>query len=179
MSTPEPLRQPDEEAAPQITDAGARLPLPSGGRYAGIGFGRVVAVADSLDEVVRRLDEAGADRRYVEIWELAPDSDQIRYAWSCREVPPEHAGVVPRSQYLDNPVMHENEKLAQQITKEARANANSPYANKVVAIVKGQVAAVADDWDELDAALVKLRADPNEILCLDTSPESDGAMDIW
>jgi hypothetical protein len=179
MSTSEPVRQPDVEPAPQTLDARANLPSPSTGRYAGIGQGRVIAMSDSLDEVMRRLDEAGADRRYVEIWELAPNSDQIQYAWSCRQVPPENAGVIPWSQYLDNPVMRRNEEFAQKITKEARANANSPYANKVVAIVNGQVAALANNWDELYDVLKKLRTAPEETLCLDTSPDSDGANDIW
>jgi hypothetical protein len=71
-SIPDPVPDHDEGRARKTTEEPASgPPTPPKGRYAGIGNGRVLIVSDSLDEVVRRLDEAGADRRYVEIWEVA------------------------------------------------------------------------------------------------------------
>src|SRR5437588_8955620 len=123
MSSPEPVRQPDEEPVPKKEEVGATPQPPPGGRFAGIGNGRVLVVSDSLDEVVRRLDEAGADRQHVEIWEVARDADRVGYVWSCRQCPPEQSGGFPgRTLFRDNPVMQRNEQLARQISEEARSN---------------------------------------------------------
>jgi hypothetical protein len=173
MSTTDPARHPNEEtlASPQPPDAV---------RFAGIANGRVAVKAATLDEVVRRLDEMGAERQEVEIWEVAPDSDKVAYAWSCRRIPPEYAGNLPgRSMYAGNPVMQRNEELARKINEEARSNPNSPYAGKFVGIVNGAVAVVADSLDELDRQLGEIGASPAETLGLEASRDYDEVEEIW
>jgi hypothetical protein len=173
MSTPDPVRQPNEEptVSPQSPDAV---------RFAGIANGRVAVKAATLDEVVRRLDEMGADRQEVEIWEVAPDSDKVAYAWSCRRIPAESAGNLPgRPLFAGNPVMQRNEELARKINEEARSNPNSPYAGKFVGILNGQVAVVAESWAELGRRFRPMVSDPAEALCLEASRDPDVVEDIW
>ena len=172
MSTPDPVRQPDDEptASPQS---------PGAVRFAGVANGRVAVKAATLDEVVRRLDEMGADRQEVEIWEAGRDSDKIEYVWSCRRIPPGHAGPLPgRPLFAGDPVMQRNEALARKIGEEARSDPRSPYAGKFVAIVNGQVAAVADSWRELGPKLRQMGASPAETLCVEVSRDPDEVMDI-
>jgi hypothetical protein len=173
MSTTDPVRQPSEEtpASPQSADAV---------RFAGVANGRVAVKAVTLDEVVRRLDELGADRQEVEIWEVAPDSDKIAYAWSCRRIPPGRGGPLPgRTLFPDNPIMQRNEEIARRINQEARSDPSSPYAGKWVIIVKGEVAATADNWDELNRTLDQMGANPAETYCVEASRDYDEVMDIW
>jgi hypothetical protein len=173
MSSPDPVRQPSEEtpASPQSPDTV---------RFAGIANGRVAVKAVTLDEVVRRLDEMGADRQEVEIWEVAPDSDKVAYAWSCRRVPPEYAGNLPgRSLFAGNPVMQHNEELARKISEEARSNPGSPYAGKFVGILNGQVAVVAESWAELGRRFRPMVSNPAEALCVEASRDPDVVEDIW
>lgn len=55
-----------------------------------------------------------------------------------------------------------NQELATRINEEALADPRSPHAGKFVGIVRGQVAAIADDLDELGRRLDALPADPAE-----------------
>jgi hypothetical protein len=172
MSTSDPVRQPEDAptATPQSPDAV---------RFAGIADGRVAVKAATLDEVLRRLDEMGADRQGVEIWEAARDSDKVEYIWSCRRISPGRGGTLPgRPAFADNPVMQRNEALARTINEEARSDPSSPYAGKFVGIVNGQVAAVADGWSELGAKLRQMGASPAETLCLEASRDPDAVEDI-
>lgn len=173
MSSSDPVRQPNEEtpASPQSPEAM---------RFAGIANGRVAVKAATLDEVVRRLDELGADRQEVEIWEVARESDKVAYAWSCRRIPSEYAGNLPgRPLVADNPVRQRNEELARKISEEARSNPNSPYAGKFVGILNGRVAVVADNWAELGRQFRPMVSDPAEALCLEASRDPDVVEDIW
>jgi hypothetical protein len=170
MSTVDPAQQPSEKPAP---------PSFSSGRFAGIGNGRVVIVSNSLDEVVRRLDEVGAERQEVEIWEVAQDCDKVGYVWSCRRCAPERSGGFPgRTLFPGNPIMQRNEEVARQINEEARADPTSPYAGKWVILIRGQVAAVVDSWDELNRTLDQLGASPAETYCFEASRDYDEVMDI-
>ncbi len=50
--------------------------------------------------------------------------------------------------------------LGGQINQDARSNPNSPYAGRVVGILRGQVVVVADTLDEVAEALERLEPDP-------------------
>jgi hypothetical protein len=180
MSTPDPVRQPNEEPAQQANEqAGVNPQPPPAGRFAGVANRRVVVKAQTLAEVVRRLDELGVDRQGVEIWEAGRDSDKIEYVWSCRRIPPGRGGPLPGTTlFPDNPIMQRNEEVARRINQEARSDPTSPYAGKWVVIVKGQVAATADSWEELHRTLHRLGADPAETYCVEASRDYDEVMDI-
>jgi hypothetical protein len=135
--------------------------------------------AASLDEVVRRLDEMGADRDGAEIWEGNPDSGQVEYSWSCRRIPPERAGnLFERFPARSSPVMQRNEELARRINEEARSNPESPYAGKFVGIVNGAVAVVADSWSELGRKIRQIGASPDETLGVEASRDPDVVEEI-
>ena len=48
-----------------------------------------------------------------------------------------------------NPILERNRELANRINEEALRNPHSPYANKVVGLINGQVVVVDDDLDEV------------------------------
>jgi hypothetical protein len=180
MSTPDAIRQPSEEAGQKTAEASLTPASSPAGRFAGIADGRVVAKAQTLAEVVRLLDETGADRRTVEIWEANPDSNKIEYVWSCCRVPPERAGQLPGTpMYPDNPVMQRNEELARKISEEARSDPSSPYAGKFLGIVNGRVTVVADSWDELDRELARLGTNASETIGVEASRDPDAVEEIW
>jgi len=72
-----------------------------------------------------------------------------------------------------------NRHLASQINDEARRNPQSPYAGKFVGIANGQVAAVADDLDELVRLLQLVEPDPSKTFCLEAGVDYDQVHDIW
>lgn len=69
--------------------------------------------------------------------------------------------------------------LRRPITREARSNPNSPYAGKVVGILRGQVVIVADTLDEVAAVLERLEPDPQRRFFIDASADYDAKHDIW
>jgi hypothetical protein len=73
----------------------------------------------------------------------------------------------------------QNEELARQINREARASPDSPYAGKYVGIVRGQVVAVADTLDELMHLLDRIEPDPERSFCIEASADYDGPHYIW
>jgi hypothetical protein len=64
-----------------------------------------------------------------------------------------------------------NERLAQQINREARTNPNSPYSGKLVGIANGQVVVVADSWREVVERLRQVEPDPAKWFALDASAD--------
>jgi hypothetical protein len=72
-----------------------------------------------------------------------------------------------------------NERLARQINREARANPNSPYANKFVGIANGKVVVVADTWREPDLALEQVEPDPTRCYGVDANADYDRVEVIW
>lgn len=76
-------------------------------------------------------------------------------------------------------VLQLNEELAQRINEEARRNPNSPYANKFVGIVNGQVVIVADDPDELGRRLEELESDPQKRFWIEASRDYTEVYEIW
>jgi hypothetical protein len=165
MSDADPVSKRDEENA---------VPSPAKRKFVGIANARVVVTADSLDEVLRRLDETGGDRQEMEIWEEDPESGKVGYVWTCRRLPPERAGYVSeRSLYAANPVMQRNAELARQINEEARRNPQSPYAGKFVGIANGQVVVASADLQEVGRYLDGLPIDPLETFVVEASRDYD------
>jgi len=70
-------------------------------------------------------------------------------------------------------------KLGRHINREARSNRNSPYAGKVVGILRGEVVIVADTLDEVAAALERLEPDPQRRYFIDASADYDAPHTIW
>jgi hypothetical protein len=72
-----------------------------------------------------------------------------------------------------------NLELARKINEEARDNPQSPLAGKFVGILIGQIAAVADDLDELVARLRQAEADPRQSLCFEVGLDYGKVQEIW
>lgn len=71
-----------------------------------------------------------------------------------------------------------NEALAQKINQEARANPQSPYANKFVGIANGQVVVIADDPDELGRRLEEIEPDPQKCFWVEASRDYDEVHEV-
>lgn len=72
-----------------------------------------------------------------------------------------------------------NEEVARKINGEARQNPNSPYANKFVGIVNGQVVVVADNQEEVSCRLRQLEADPQKCFIVEASRDYNKVYEIW
>ena len=72
-----------------------------------------------------------------------------------------------------------NRQLAMRINEEVRKNPQSPYANKYVGIVNGQIVVVADDPDELSRRLRQIEPDPKKCFGVEASRNYDEVHEIW
>jgi hypothetical protein len=72
-----------------------------------------------------------------------------------------------------------NRDLARRINAEARANPHSPFANKYVGIINGQVAIVGDDLDEVVRRLRQMEPDPRNCIFLEASRDYNDVHEIW
>lgn len=73
----------------------------------------------------------------------------------------------------------QNEELARQINREARANPNSPYAGKWVGLLNGQVVIVADTVDEVINKLRQMEPDRFKGMVFDASADYDTPQEFW
>ncbi len=72
-----------------------------------------------------------------------------------------------------------NWEFALRVSRETRANSQSPYAGKYLGIWKQQVVAVADTLDEIDDKMDALQADPRECVCIEASADYEETEYIW
>ena len=72
-----------------------------------------------------------------------------------------------------------NRQLAQRLLDEARANPPSRYAGKFVGIANGQVAVVADSWDELARRLRTVEPDPARTFGVEVGRDYSEVQEIW
>jgi hypoxanthine-guanine phosphoribosyltransferase len=84
-----------------------------------------------------------------------------------------------KSMAASSTVQDTNRQLARQINEEARGNPQSPYANKWVGIVNGQVVVVADTLDEMSRRLRQIEPDPSTTFGLAVSEDPDEVHEIW
>jgi hypothetical protein len=73
----------------------------------------------------------------------------------------------------------ENEELARQINHEARTNSTSPYAGKGVALLRGQVVAVADTPEEALTQLRQVEPDRQKGVVFDASRDDSIVDYVW
>ncbi len=73
----------------------------------------------------------------------------------------------------------ENEELARQINHEARTTPNSPYAGKWVALLRGQVVAVADTPEEVLTKLRQIEPDRQKGVVFDASRDYSIVDYVW
>ena len=76
-------------------------------------------------------------------------------------------------------IREQNRQVAERINKEARSNPNSPYANKFVGLVNGQVVVIADNLDELGRRLDEIEPDPLKCFGVEASADYDRIEEIW
>jgi hypothetical protein len=75
----------NRELAQQINEEARGNPQsPYAGKFVGIANGRVVAVGDTLDDVVRSLRQGEPDPHKAFCIEAGLDYDQIQDIWGCR-----------------------------------------------------------------------------------------------
>jgi hypothetical protein len=72
-----------------------------------------------------------------------------------------------------------NRQLAEKINAEARANPQSPYANKFVGIANGQVVVVADNFDEMIRRLRQVEPEPSKTFGVEASRDYSIVEEIW
>jgi hypothetical protein len=73
----------------------------------------------------------------------------------------------------------QNEELARQINREARANPNSPYAGKWVGLLSGQVVVVANTLDEAVTRLTEIESERFKGTVFEASADYDAVQEIW
>ena len=78
-----------------------------------------------------------------------------------------------------NTIQDRNRELALRINEEARSDPASPYAGKFIGIVRGTVAVVANDLDELGRALDDMGATPGETFCIEAGLDYEEPQFIW
>jgi hypothetical protein len=76
-------------------------------------------------------------------------------------------------------IQDQNRELALRINEEARADPASPYAGKFVGIVRGTVAVVANDLDELARAMNETGAPREETFCIEAGLDYEEPQYIW
>ncbi len=79
------VSQLNREVADRINEQVRKDPSsPLAGKFVGIVDGQVVAVADELDDVVKRLLEIGADPSRAFCFEAGLDYSQVEEIWGLR-----------------------------------------------------------------------------------------------
>lgn len=78
-----------------------------------------------------------------------------------------------------NPVLEQNQRLADQINAEALRNPDSPYAGKFVGIANGQVVVVGDTLREAFEDLLRIEPDRSNGLCFKAGVDYDRVEEIW
>jgi hypothetical protein len=152
---------------------------PYANKFVGIANGQVVVVADTFDDMNRRLLEIEPDTHNILRLEASRDYDDPEHAYSFPfYVPRPKAGprVCP---YSSNPMFEVNRQLAMKINAEALQNPQSPYANKWVGIANGQVAVVADTLDEMYHRLSEIEPDPSSTMGIEASRDYSEPVYIW
>jgi hypothetical protein len=82
VSTSEAVSEINRELARKINEEVRDNPQsPLAGKFVGISSGRVVAVADDLDELVQRLHQLEGDPRQSLCLEVGLDYDQVQEIW--------------------------------------------------------------------------------------------------
>jgi len=76
-------------------------------------------------------------------------------------------------------VLQRNRELAARINAEARQDPHSPYANKFVGLVNGQVVVVADNFDSLMRQLRQIEPDPRKCFGVEASRDYSVVEYIW
>ena len=69
-------------------------------------------------------------------------------------------------------------RLGRHINREARRNLSSPYAGKVVGILRGEVVIVANTLDAVAQVLERLEPDAQRRYCIDASADYDAQYTI-
>ena len=78
-----------------------------------------------------------------------------------------------------NSIRELNRQLALKINEEARRDPHSPYANKFVGIINGQVVVVADNEDEVYHRLRQLEPDNLKCFIVEASRDYNEVEEIW
>lgn len=72
-----------------------------------------------------------------------------------------------------------NERLAQEINRQARQDPQSAYAGKIVGIANGKVVVVAPTWREVAQRLREVEPDPKKCYAVEASADYDRVEEIW
>jgi uncharacterized protein YlzI (FlbEa/FlbD family) len=166
MSGSSNVQQLNQELANKLIEEAQRNPQPAcAGRFVGIANGQVVVATDDLNELVRRLHEVEPDPGKTFCVELNRDSR--------KPSEPQEAPTITQ-----NPIWQLNNAASDRIIEEVKRNPQSPYVNKKIGIVNGQVVVVADDWDDVVRELQRVEPDPMKTFVFDTAVDYDEVIEI-
>ena len=85
MSGTPPIQQLNRDLADKLVEEAKQNPQsPYIGKFVGIANGQIVAVADELDEVARRLDQVEPDSSKTFFVEVGQDYDKVYEIWGVR-----------------------------------------------------------------------------------------------
>jgi hypothetical protein len=80
---------------------------------------------------------------------------------------------------MSDAVQLRNRKLAEELLEEVRRNPQAQYAGKFVGIANGQVAVIADDWDQLARRLRQAEPDPSKTFSVEMRRDYSTMQEIW
>lgn len=82
METVDAVRRNNEEAARRVNEEALANPQSTYfGKFVGFANGQIIVVANSLDDVVRRLDQVEADPRRTFYIEAGLDHNGVEFIW--------------------------------------------------------------------------------------------------
>lgn len=72
-----------------------------------------------------------------------------------------------------------NRELADKLAEEGKNNPQHPYFGKFVGIANGQVAVVADNWDQVYRRICQVEPDPTKTFGVEVGRDYDVVEEIW
>ena len=77
------------------------------------------------------------------------------------------------------PIQERSWEIGRQISREARADPNSPYAGRWVGFVDAEIAVVADTLDEMMERLHAAQPDPARCFGIDAGADYESVHEVW
>lgn len=83
------------------------------------------------------------------------------------------------SEAQTNQAQQQNWEVAREVSRQTRANPDSPYAGKFLGVAERQIVVVADSWNELHDRLDELGYDRGQRVGIEASADYDRPVMLW